>query len=160
MRSQPSALKRGRIGRRILEIAARDVVAADVDVADVLRRQLAVLVIGDAHPAVGDGRALGDQHHRILVAAGTGATGVPAFIRWRSSASVRSGAPTAGKLTASEASASPYTGYMAVRLSPDGARRARNSSHSSTEIGSAPLKIRRTADRSRFSGVRSPSTFR
>ncbi len=61
---------------------------------------------------------------------------------------MRSGAPTGGKLTASEASASPYTGYIALRASLAGASRVRNSSHSSTEIGSAPLKMRRTADRS------------
>src|SRR6478752_5669155 len=46
-------------------------------------------------------------------ASGTGSTGSPGFMRWRLRASVRSGAPGGGKLTASEASASPYTGYIA-----------------------------------------------
>ena len=44
-----------------------------------------------------------------------------------------------GKLTTSVASASPYTGYIAVRRSFAGASRVMNSSASSTEIGSAPL---------------------
>ena len=92
--------------------------------------------------------------------AGTSCTGVPAFMRWRLSVRVRSGAPTGGKLTASEASASPYTGYMALRLSCAGASLVRNSSHNCTEIGSAPLKMSRTADRSSPCTARSPSTFR
>ena len=81
-------------------------------------------------------------------------------MRCRLSVMVRSGAPTGGKLTASEASASPYTGYMALRRSFAGASLVRNSSHNSTEIGSAPLKMNRTADRSIPSTDRSPSTFR
>ena len=87
-------------------------------------------------------------------------TGLPTPRPWRLSVIVRIGAPGGGKLTAREASARPYTGYMLLRGSRAGASRVRNSSQSSTEIGSAPLKMSLTLARSRPSTGRSPSTLR
>ena len=68
----------------------------------------------------------------------------------RAKCSTASGAPTAGKVTARLASARPYTGNITFGARRAGASAARKSRHRSGAIGSAPLKMMRTADRSRF----------
>ena len=66
----------------------------------------------------------------------------------RSTQSARGGRPSGGKVTASVASASPYTGNMASGRKPAGAACARNASTDSTDTISAPLKATRQRLRS------------
>ena len=62
--------ERGGVRRRVLVVAARDVVAAQVHVPDASFGKLAVVVAGDAHAAVRNRPSLGDQLDGILVAVG------------------------------------------------------------------------------------------
>ena len=72
----------------------------------------------------------------------------------------RIGVPGFGKVAARDASASPYTGYIEWRASFAGASRVGTHRTAPTEMGSAPLKMSRTGDRSSPSMDRSPRTFR
>src|SRR6516165_3250770 len=59
--------KRRGVGLAVLVVAARDVVAADVDVAGALSRELTILIVRDAHAAVRDRPPLGHELHRVAV---------------------------------------------------------------------------------------------
>ena len=59
--------ERGGIGFPIFVVAARDVGPRHVHVADAILGQLAVLIVRDAHAAVGDGPALADESNGVRV---------------------------------------------------------------------------------------------
>ena len=91
--------------------------------------------------------------------AGTCFAAMPTPSERRSTVMCFIGARGSGNVTASEASAMPYTVNIEPRARPYGAIRSRNSFASSIEIGSAPLKISFRLDRSTPSSVLSPSAF-
>ena len=104
------------------------------------------VLVGDAHLAVLHRRA--DAHELDRVVGRAARTTSPGPSAPRASVSTASGAPGSGNVTARLASARPYTGNITFGASRAGASAATKSRHRSAAIGSAPLKMMRTRDRS------------
>ncbi len=162
-RSQPPIARNGLcVGFRIPVVAARDVCAGNVHVANPSIYSVAfVVVANDTHAALRDGSTFAHNLHRVRVG--------PCHRHDRAAdshpAAVEPNSPDRGVLgrkgDGERRLGKPVaTGYIAVRASFAGARRVRNSSHNPAEMGSAPLEISRTADRSSPSTGRSASALR
>lgn len=106
-------------------------------------------VIRTAHPGTGLPTSISST------ASGPAAvsTARPRLSAARSRASGRATSPGGGKVTASVASARPYTGCGALAASPVGRIRPTKARHTAGEIGSAPTRIIRTRVRSRRASV-------
>ena len=149
MSRNPSRRARRCRQRRVVVVARAHVGAADQDAADARSGDRGAVVVGDAHLAVLHRRDRGARARRRLRSlAGHRRARVAGPSASRASVSVRSGAPGSGNVTARLASARPYTGNITLGASRAGASAATNSRQRSAAIGSAPLKITRTRDRS------------